>query len=91
MLFRSVVVVTAIGRELVGFLWAIARELAQPGTAAQEALKKKTAEALKRKKPGALEKETPAPVKPAAKAGRTAVVAEVQRDFRELFDNPSVT
>ena len=60
---KTVVVVTAIGRELVGFLWAIAREIAAPGTTAAEALKKKNTEALK--------KETPMPVKPPARTGRT--------------------
>lgn len=51
---KTVVVVTAIGRELVGFLWAIAREIHAPGTTAAEALKRKTTEALK--------KETQTPV-----------------------------
>ena len=60
---KSVVVVTAIGRELVGFLWAIAREIQAPGTTAAEALKEKT--------PKALNKETQTPVKPWAKAGRS--------------------
>lgn len=60
---KTVVVVTAIGRELVGFLWAIAREMAAPGTAAAEAMKRKT--------PEAMEKETAVPVKPKNKAGRT--------------------
>ena len=59
---KTVVVVTAIGRELVGFLWAIARELAAPGTTAAEALKKKDTETLK--------KETPTPVKPPARTAR---------------------
>ena len=60
---KTVVVVTAIGRELVGFLWAIAREIHTPGTAAAEALKRKT--------PDALKKETQTPVKPVAQAGRS--------------------
>ena len=60
---KTVVVVTAIARELVGFLWAIAREIHAPGTAAAEALKRKASEALK--------KETQTPVKPVPKAGRT--------------------
>jgi len=57
---KTVVVVTAIGRELVGFLWAIAREIAAPGTTAAEALKK----------------ETPTPVPPAARPGRTYALDE---------------
>ena len=63
---KTVVVVTAIGRELVGFLWAIARELHAPGTTAAQALKRKAAEALRRKTPETLQKETPTPVKPVA-------------------------
>lgn len=66
---KTVVVVTAIGRELVGFLWAIARELATPGTAAA-ARPRKASAALKERNPEALKKGTPTPVKPAARTGR---------------------
>lgn len=58
---KTVVVVTAVGRELVGFLWAIAREIEAPGTTAAEASKRKATEALK-------ERNIPAP--PRARARR---------------------
>lgn len=67
---KTVVVVTAIARELVGFLWAIARELAAPGTAAAEALQRKAPEALKEKETEALAKATPVPEPRQSKAGR---------------------
>ena len=67
---KTVVVVTAIGRELVGFLWAIAREIDQPGSAAAEALQKKSRAALPEKTGEAWQKETGSPLKPRAKAVR---------------------
>ena len=66
---KTVVVVTAIGRELVGFLWAIAREIDQPGAAAAEALEKKNREALNGKTGDA--KETGSTPKPLAKVARS--------------------
>ena len=77
---KAVVVVTAIGRELVGFLWAIAREIDQPGSAAAEALEKKSRAALKEKTGDALKKQTRTTPKPPAKAARPYTLDPAKKD-----------